>query len=393
MLANVLPGLREVRAPLVAGYMWLISAWLLIHDSIPTEQEARGGPWEPFFDLDGIVSSFGLALVLSVLAYLIGSLSEGVFRLPMELGARRFRGGPSWQLSWKGVKSLESQVQDRISGVLSRLADEGLWLQQVPEYKEASLIIEDGFSRLNRAGLVFKGVRTEVNYRVIVGSFQHRESWNRDDRPRPTWVKVEAPGNDETRGTSERLPREQDEVEDFFNEYHLDWDLRPADPYDEVTDMTAYEPEQIDTRKRGIQEILAHDLAQYITSQIVKEEMTLVGTRLLGKETDLFHEFDRQRGESSFRLVIIPPLLTFAIVLAIKVNLAFLLLLGSVPLFYWQGVRYRQAASDVLIDSIVADRVKAPAIEKLEQAANRAIEHAKRNSAIPPQQPRGSASL
>jgi hypothetical protein len=30
MLMNLLPGLRELRAPLVSGYLWLISAWLLL---------------------------------------------------------------------------------------------------------------------------------------------------------------------------------------------------------------------------------------------------------------------------------------------------------------------------------------------------------------------------
>ena len=101
--------------------------------------------------------------------------------------------------------------------------------------------------------------------------------------------------------------------------------------------------------------------------------MPLVATRLLGKETDLFHEFDRQRGESNFRLVILPPLLLLSIVLAIKINVIFLSLLVSVRLFYWQGVRYRQQASDVLVDSLVVGRVEAPAIEKLERAAERVI--------------------
>ena len=121
-----------------------------------------------------------------------------------------------------------------------------------------------------------------------------------------------------------------------------------------------------------VEESLAYFLTQEVAGQVA-EEMPLVATRLLGKETDLFHEFDRQRGESNFRLVIIPPLLLLVIVLALKVNVALLLLLVSVPLFYWQGVRFRQQASDVLIDSLVVGRVEAPAIEKLERASERAL--------------------
>lgn len=36
MLASLLPGLRELRAPLAAGYLWLVVGWLLLHDRIGT---------------------------------------------------------------------------------------------------------------------------------------------------------------------------------------------------------------------------------------------------------------------------------------------------------------------------------------------------------------------
>jgi hypothetical protein len=32
MLASLLPGLRELRAPLAAGYTWIFGLWILLHD-------------------------------------------------------------------------------------------------------------------------------------------------------------------------------------------------------------------------------------------------------------------------------------------------------------------------------------------------------------------------
>ena len=392
MLSNVLPGLREVRAPLTAGYIWLIAAWLLFHSSIPTEQEARGGPLEPFFDLGGVVSSFGFTVVLSVLAYLIGSLSEGVFLVPMLRGARVFCGGPSWQLSWKGDRSLTLLVQDRVSRASGKLADAGLSLQQLPEYEEISRQVEGGFDTLNRLGLVYAMATSQEK----LYDFYFRAPWARFRSglagftegsvpvPRPTWFEIVTEEDDEPGAIGLRS-----DVEDSFD-WNLEWNVQYKVSRDrfismasdngengELERMVTYTPKKrqhAQSRRKGeiIKELTVHRLAEVITWQVT-EDMPLVGTRLLGKETELFHEFDRQRGKSSFRLAIIPPLLVLTIVLAIEVDWVLFTLLGSVPLFYWQGVRYRQEASDVLIDSLVVGRVEAPAIEKLERAADRAI--------------------
>jgi hypothetical protein len=42
MLASLLPGLRDLRAPVVTGYIWLIVLWLLLEDHVPRPSEARG---------------------------------------------------------------------------------------------------------------------------------------------------------------------------------------------------------------------------------------------------------------------------------------------------------------------------------------------------------------
>lgn len=76
MLAGILPGVRELRAPLAAGYLWLLILWIAFGDALPTKDEVEpGGPVERFYDLEPVVSSLGLAVVASVAAYIIGSIA------------------------------------------------------------------------------------------------------------------------------------------------------------------------------------------------------------------------------------------------------------------------------------------------------------------------------
>jgi hypothetical protein len=78
VLSYLLPGLRELRAPLAAGYIWLLSAWLLFHDDIPSRDESTGLLREIYELADGLGST-GKAIVVSFAAYLIGSLSKKFF--------------------------------------------------------------------------------------------------------------------------------------------------------------------------------------------------------------------------------------------------------------------------------------------------------------------------
>jgi hypothetical protein len=74
VLSNALPGVRDVRAPLIAGYIWLLCAWLIATPDInhrPNDQ-----PGAALWDLADDVGRFGVALAVSVVAYLIGSVSQ-----------------------------------------------------------------------------------------------------------------------------------------------------------------------------------------------------------------------------------------------------------------------------------------------------------------------------
>jgi len=75
MLSQVLPGLRELRGPLAAGFLWLLLGWLVFHHDVARAQ----GEVKEFVELGEELSPAGLATAASFAAYLIGSLSEDAF--------------------------------------------------------------------------------------------------------------------------------------------------------------------------------------------------------------------------------------------------------------------------------------------------------------------------
>jgi glyoxylase-like metal-dependent hydrolase (beta-lactamase superfamily II) len=74
MLTTVLPGLRELRAPLAAGYLWLTACWLIFGDMIPRRSDLHGGPIERVYRLAPTISDVGRAVAVSVAAYVVGSI-------------------------------------------------------------------------------------------------------------------------------------------------------------------------------------------------------------------------------------------------------------------------------------------------------------------------------
>src|SRR4051812_32611317 len=112
MLTNLLPGFRELRAPLAAGYLWLAAAWVLwtpiCEDSELTRSACR---------LDSLVSGLGFAAVASFAAYLLGALSIAFCSWPLR---RWLQGG--------GLHRGEHlrSVSARADRHLRRLATEGI---------------------------------------------------------------------------------------------------------------------------------------------------------------------------------------------------------------------------------------------------------------------------
>lgn len=76
-LASLLPGLREIRTPLVAGYLWLAFAYLVA--GAPASLDEAPGPLHDIVDLLQAFGSLATGIAVSFVAYLVGSLSDDLF--------------------------------------------------------------------------------------------------------------------------------------------------------------------------------------------------------------------------------------------------------------------------------------------------------------------------
>lgn len=87
MLASVLPGLREIRAPLAAGFVWLAFLWVCLGSQMPSADEATG-LLKRVYDLSAYVGVPSTLAALTFIAYLVGATWEVT-----AVGAKRFVGG------------------------------------------------------------------------------------------------------------------------------------------------------------------------------------------------------------------------------------------------------------------------------------------------------------
>jgi hypothetical protein len=96
MLMNLLPGLRDLRAPLAAGYLWLAGLWLLLADIVPPRSTATGVVAHVY----SLTHDLGRGVILAAVsftAYLIGAvlsvdIDGPVVNVLSKISIRRIRG-------------------------------------------------------------------------------------------------------------------------------------------------------------------------------------------------------------------------------------------------------------------------------------------------------------
>jgi hypothetical protein len=140
MLASILPGLRDLRAPLVAGYTFLIALWLLVAPS-PKAPSGNGG-YALLYRLGQFAGETGVTAASAIVAYFIGLILR-------DLGQRLSTGLPSFVISRFGGKSavktflldqkleLPRSAESRLT--FATLAQLYLWLRIAPAFKLADV--------------------------------------------------------------------------------------------------------------------------------------------------------------------------------------------------------------------------------------------------------------
>jgi len=151
VLANLLPGLRDVRAPLSAGFVWLLALFLALEPSLPSRNEASG-VWSSLLVLADTFSPVGIGIAVSFLAYLTGSIYEAISSAIVELVGRltspyRFvTTGEWWRertpraiYSRKGEESLKEVVSTHVGALEDALNGCGIPSLQVATQSNEAL--------------------------------------------------------------------------------------------------------------------------------------------------------------------------------------------------------------------------------------------------------------
>lgn len=75
VLTSLLPGLRQLRAPLASGYLWLVTVGLALARFIPQPAEVQPGIIKEVYDTAAVAGHSAVAVALTFAAYLVGVLS------------------------------------------------------------------------------------------------------------------------------------------------------------------------------------------------------------------------------------------------------------------------------------------------------------------------------
>jgi tetratricopeptide (TPR) repeat protein len=146
VLTGLLPGLREIRAPVISGYLWLVFFFLAFHGALPSRQSADP-TLKPLFDLGHDLSALGIATVTGVAAYLVGSAAQELLKLVATIPP----GPPLYaeagtHLSAAGRDDVGSAVRFRVQAIQRRLyqvalspGEKGVDGEPSPEMVESDL--------------------------------------------------------------------------------------------------------------------------------------------------------------------------------------------------------------------------------------------------------------
>lgn len=101
LLGSLIPGVREIRAPIVSGYLWCVCLWLVLEPDVPNEKGQVA--YERIVDLAQAVGPFGRAVAVSIAAYLLGSLIQATVQVVW-----------SWASGWLGIWRAGAEAEGRL---------------------------------------------------------------------------------------------------------------------------------------------------------------------------------------------------------------------------------------------------------------------------------------
>jgi hypothetical protein len=314
LFSSLIPGVREVRAPLAAGYLWLVCAWLLLEPHAPSAEDDR--IYGRMAELADAVGPIGRALAISVVAYLIGSLLQMWIRrvwirFDKDLDAvgideheRLFEEirGEGW------VGKIRGGDRSRGVGAILEIADP---LRKAP--------LEDPYLR---GAPLIQAVR-EIAERELIGSYRQLQVAVRS---------IERTAEDKAT---------------------CDFEMNASIPV-----------VLLRLERDGVLSQIEFVVPHFLPSRDLLSQMHLLETRLLEVAENTGAQIERLRAETDFRLAIAPPLVLLVLILAIGVGTGWIFALVVPFALAMQGVDLAQRRSEELLDALRA-RTQTPEMERI----------------------------
>ena len=291
MLASLLPGLRDLRTPLAAGYAWLLAVWIVQGRIIVEAVETSPG-LEGIRSLGAIIGSATILTVASFAAYLIGSIIPALSPTPGE----RFE---EW-LAADLAKALPARLAHR------RRSNErgfgGPSLQVAIRDRLAPAVDSDGYmAAFNTSALPADSLKS------IIGEIMDHQFFDND----PEYA-------------ASPVERRREIVKYRFSDTLLNEALRS-----------------------------------------VAREREILATRLQVERATLWDQYDRIQSEVELRLSLVLPLIATSLALAVAWSpwalFGLLVPMGT----YGDALKRRRAATEILVQAVIAGLVSSPTIESL----------------------------
>ena len=309
ILANVLPGVRDVRAPILAGYSWLLFGWLLLGDALDRRPGLRY-----VHDVVVVAHRAGpvwTAAAVSVVAYLVGLLSRDL--------------SSAMSSAMRVVRQLQVRTDSEPRTHASSWGEFAARLFH--RYLEA-LILLPGRLIVQIVTFGLFGRRAQAISIPLLPA-ELRFSLDRGDAI--------------VRGLVEDRARE---AEALLNS---------------TADGDADDGERRTALSGALRDLAAG----------LQRELGLPATLLVGDQPELFAEADRIRAESELRVALAPPLLALATLLVVTASRLWLLALIPIGQLLVQGINREDDARRLIGSALLFGRVESAAVKRFDSQLDR----------------------
>ncbi|MBA2811459.1 hypothetical protein E0500_029965 [Streptomyces sp. KM273126] len=325
MLANLLPGVRELRTPLTVGYLWLISIWLWFHDVLPQRTAAHGAIGD-LFDLVGVLPSASFLAALTFIAYFLGSTVE------LDPATARWLDGirpnrPAWEA-----------VANRVRFRLDNPED------MPPERSVAAIAAWRRAAPSTTANRV-----TLLNVELVQADWQApitEGGTGRTEEGRPNEERVRQWRHEET---GPIFPSAS------YKSRRRLWRNNPGDETSGT--LVEWRDPDLPISDATVRQMPVLAIAALLT---LSDELPDLATRLLIQRPEVFDRYDRLLSEASIRINMFLPTVALVATLAVRAHVLWCLALTVCAVLLYQGLTQRSRAIAVVLDSIATQLIESP---------------------------------